>query len=129
MLINPSDYASDGNFYALESGSTLDPPITDKSDLVKYAPNGDVIWTVRVREALGIGNLDATLVVPTLDQGTLVCGYFWTNPVNPIFGRTAIGRFDAEGHLLWKKNILVLKGCMSPMGKHCRMAILRCVVR
>lgn len=99
---NSVKYAKDGNFYGVEYGGDNNPPITDQCDLVKHAPNGDVLWRQRVREVLGVGKFNADLVVPTLDHGVLVCGGFLPIPTSG-YGRSVIGRFDSNGQLLWKK--------------------------
>ncbi len=99
---NSLKYAQDGNFYGVELGGDANPAITDHCDLVKHAPNGDVLWRQRVREVLGVGKFNADLVVPTLDHGVLVCGGFWPIPTS-AYGRSVIGRFDSNGQLLWKK--------------------------
>lgn len=102
------DYAQDGSFYGVELGGSNAPPVTDACDLVKHAPNGNMLWQIALRDALQRPEFNTDYVLATNDNGALVVGGYQPLP-GFSYGITVMGRFDADGSLIWKKEYVNLE--------------------
>ncbi len=86
--------ASDGSHLVLASSPNL------TYSLLKYAPDGTLLWNVALSSVLGAGLGKVYHVLATNDNGAIISARVGLPglPLVPI-----IARFDASGNLLWKK--------------------------
>ena len=119
---------SSGNVYAvgtflgtntIGSNSFISPKGTESTDIIKQSPAGNPIWAVAVTNN-GNGFSQANCVAPAPNNGVYVAGvYSGTNWLgnNMLLdlsnGGTSIflARFDANGNVLWVRNISGTNDC------------------
>jgi len=91
-----------GNVYAAgyksQTGSADDS--TARMILIKYSPQGELLWAKTFQSALGRRTVAAGLSVD--DSGyAVVCGYADTNSYN--FKRAMVVKFDPQGETVWAR--------------------------
>lgn len=89
--------ASDGSHLVLTLSTTTGDVVYS---LMKYAPDGTLLWNVDLPSALGQGLGKVHHVLATNDNGAIISAAYGTPS---LLHFPLIARFDASGNLLWKK--------------------------